>query len=192
RRVQIRKYQSVCRVGQRNYIARFVMPRLKVRCLGGPDAEQDAQDFGIGHALRKRWVKAGATLFDRRKVKPRRVGDRLTVLVGVEIAIVSRDCWELPLQQAGNRGRKGVAKIGVLRPAAVARPPTRIQRELHQVSKSPDLLRARRLAARQGSKLIQTNWVRPARNEIGVDKGEMSQLILRVIVNVLRHIGIEP
>ena len=43
--IEIRKYQSVCRVGQRWRIARLILPGLKMSRLGWSDTEQDSQNF---------------------------------------------------------------------------------------------------------------------------------------------------
>ena len=68
-------------------VAGLVMPGLEVHRLGRPDAEQHAQDFPIANPLRQRWVEARAALFDRREVKARGVGDRLQMVLGLEVGI---------------------------------------------------------------------------------------------------------
>src|ERR1022692_2492321 len=63
RGVEVRKYQPISRVGQRNQITRLVMPCLKMSGLGGADTEQDAQYFNAGYPLGVLRVKAIAVLF---------------------------------------------------------------------------------------------------------------------------------
>ncbi len=46
--IEVRKHQPIGRVGQSRRIARLVMPRLKMGCLGGADTEQDAQHLRMG------------------------------------------------------------------------------------------------------------------------------------------------
>src|SRR5579883_202756 len=98
-------------------------------------------------------IQAGATLFDRRKVKSGGVGDRLQVFRGGEVVIGSGDGRELSLKQARNGLRKDkVIEIGVTGAAAIAGPPTRIEGELHEVGEARAATRPRRFAARQRAK----------------------------------------
>ena len=135
------------------------MPGLKVRGLGWADTEQDSQHFRIGDPLSQRWVEAGATLLDKRKMEARRVGDRLDVVIGGEVAIVSGNCRKLPFQQTRDGWWKRVTEIGVLRAAAVPNPPTGVHGELHEVGEPSDLLGACRFTARQSAKLIQIDGI---------------------------------
>jgi hypothetical protein len=57
------------------------------------------------------------------EVERRRVGDRLQVVCRIEVGIRPRNGRKLSLSQAGNGLEKGVAEIGILGAAAVARPP---------------------------------------------------------------------
>src|SRR5437870_13191384 len=108
------------------------MPGLKMGGLGWADTEQDAQHFQIGDSLGQRWVEAGAALLDIPKVEARRVGDRLDVVSGGEIAIVSGNRRKLPFTQTRDGLRERATQIGVLRAAAVSRPITGIHGELHE------------------------------------------------------------
>ena len=90
--------QPIGGVGQRRRIAGFVVPRLKVHCFGGPDTEQDSQHFRVGDPLSQRWIQAGAALLDKSKVEAGRVGDRLQMVRGTEVGVVSRNGWKLPVQ----------------------------------------------------------------------------------------------
>src|SRR5690348_11510911 len=109
------------------------MPGLEVRCLGGTDTEQNAQHFGIGHALRQRWVEAGAARFDKGEVETCRISDCLDVIAGSEIAIVSGNGRKLPLQQTWDGRSERVAEIWVLVATAVPCPVRRVDGELHKV-----------------------------------------------------------
>jgi hypothetical protein len=74
--------QAYCRSNQRRRIPGLVMPRLKVGYLGSANGVQDSQDDFTGCFRNKGAVKTRATLLDCRKVKARRVGDRLHVGTG--------------------------------------------------------------------------------------------------------------
>jgi hypothetical protein len=52
------------------------------------------------------------------------------------------------------------AEIGILL-AAVARVPARVDRQIHQVRQSPDLLRASGLAAGEGAKCVEIDGLFP-------------------------------
>jgi hypothetical protein len=139
RGIEVRKHQPIRGVGQRFRIACLVVPGLKVRCLGWTDTEQDAQHFRIGDPLSQRWVEAGATLLDKRKMECRRVGDRLDVVIGGEIVIVSGNRRKPPFQQTRDCWSERVTEIGVLRAAAVFSPVTGVYGELHEIGEPSDL-----------------------------------------------------
>ena len=87
--------------------------------------------------------------------------------------------------------RKGVAEVGVLRIAAVARPEAGVDGQLHQVGEPSDLLRAGRLAARQGAELVQVDRFRAVRLQVGVDEREVADLVVGVVVDVLVHVLVQ-
>src|SRR5712692_1735134 len=130
------------------------MPRLKMGCLGGGGTNKKTKHFRMGDPLSQRGVEAGATLLDKPKMEACRVGNRLEVILRVQVGIVSGNRRKLPLQQTRDGLREGVTEIGVLRTAAVPGPPTGVHGELHEVCEPSDLLGACRLTARQGAKLI--------------------------------------
>src|SRR5260370_25707037 len=99
------------------------MPRLKVGCLDWADTEQDAQHFQIGGSLSQRGIEAAAPLLDKPKMEARRVGDRLDVVSGGQICLVSANGRQLPFQQPRASGSERVTEFGVLPAAAVAPPP---------------------------------------------------------------------
>src|ERR1700736_4508051 len=84
-------------------IAGFVLPSLKVHCLGWTDAEDDPQNFRVGYSLSKSRVEAGATLLDKAKVEARREGDRLDQVRVVRVSISSGNRRMLPAIQARDR-----------------------------------------------------------------------------------------
>src|SRR6266852_1661476 len=153
-RIEGRKDQPISGVGQRRRVACLVLPGLEVLCFGWPDAEQDTQHFRMGDPLSQRWVEAGPPLLDKRKVESSRVGDRLEMIFGGQVAIVSGNRRELPRTQTGDCLSESVTEVGILRAAAVPRPPTGVHRELHEVGEPSDLLGACRLTAWQGAKPI--------------------------------------
>ena len=67
------------RIGDLKGVASLVVPGLEVRRFGRPDAEKNAKDFSIGHALRERRIETAASLFDKAKVETSREGDGLSV-----------------------------------------------------------------------------------------------------------------
>jgi hypothetical protein len=80
-------------------------------------------------------------------------------------------CW--PGGEAWDGIREDVAEVLVQRVAAVARPEARVDGQLHQVGQPSDLLRAGRLATRQGAELVQVDRLRAVRLQVGVDEGGM-------------------
>ena len=133
---------SIVDVGQRKRIACLVLPGLKVHGLAWADAQQDPQNFQVGHLLGERRIEAGAALLDKRKVEPRREGDRLE-MGGDACGVVTADgtaggvgvgSWDgrmLPHVQTGdglNELRTGI-EIGV-GDAAVPGPEAGVHGEL--------------------------------------------------------------
>ncbi len=189
--VEVGEDQSVGGIGQGGRVSGLIVPRLEVCRLRRADTEQDAQHFDIADALGQRGVKAGAALFDEGEVEASRVGDGLDMFLRGQIGVGAWDGRELPLAQTGYSLREGIAEIGILRAATVARPPAGVHRELHQVGKATDLLGARRLAARQSAKLIQIDGINAFRYQVGIDESEVAHLIFGIVMDILRHIAIE-
>ena len=98
---------------------------------------------------------------------------------------------KLPFQQTRDGWWEGVTEIGVLRAAAVLSPPTGIHGELHEVCEPSDLLGAGRFTARQRAKLIQIDWISAFRNQVRIDKREVAELILGIVVDILGHVPIQ-
>src|SRR6266487_413488 len=125
-------------------------------------------------------------------MEARSVGNRLNVVLGMKVPIVSRNRRKLPFQQTRNCRWEGVPKIGVLRAAAVARPETGVHSELHEVGESSlVLLGTCRLTAGQRAKPIQIDWLRALGSQVRVDEREVSELILGIVVDILRHVLIQ-
>ncbi|HYL43133.1 MAG TPA: hypothetical protein VEU97_07100 [Ktedonobacteraceae bacterium] len=167
------------------------MPGLEVRRLGWADTEQDAQHLRVGDPLSERWVEAGASLLDKPKMEGRRVGNRLDVVMGGQVAIVSGNRRKLPFTQTRDSLSERITEIGVLRATAVAGPPAGVHRELHEVGEPSDLPGACRFTARQRAKLIQIDGIRALGDQIGVDEREVAELILGIVVDILVHIPIQ-
>ena len=98
---------------------------------------------------------------------------------------------KLPLTQTRDGLSERVTEIRVLRAAAVARPPTGVHGELHEVGEPSDLLGAGRFTARQRAKLIQIDGCRALRSQVRVDEGEVAELILGIVVDILGHVPIQ-
>src|SRR5438132_2476793 len=92
----------------------------------------------------------------------------------------------------GLRKRVVERRIGVFCAASVARPPTRIHGELHEIGQ-PLLgpVCSGRLAARQLSEALEADRRATVRRQVAVDEAEMRELILGVVVDVLSHVSIE-
>src|SRR5439155_4685143 len=139
--LQIRKRYRHTRYGidcsQRRRIARLVRPRLKVHGLSGADADQDSQDFRMSGPLRHRGIEAVTTLFDRRKVKRRSIGDRLKEIRIRCVSIRPGNCRMLPNGQSRDRRWEGEVRIQVriMVATSVASPPTGVQGKLREVCK---------------------------------------------------------
>ena len=110
---------------------------------------------------------------------------------GVEVGVGARDRRVLAGGEVWDGLRERVAEVGVLRVAAVARPEAGVDGELHQVGEPTDLLRAGRLAARQGAELVQVDRVRAVRLQVGVDEGGVADLVVGVVVDVLGHVLVQ-
>ena len=191
--VEVGEDQTVRGIGQGRRIAGFILPRLEVHNLGAADAEQNSQHLVVGDPLGERGVYAGASLLDPREVEAGRVGDRLQVVRRSEVAIVSRNRRKLPSSQAWDGLREGVAEVGVQRVAAVARPETGVDGQLHQVGEPvPDQsLNSGGSATHQGAKLIQIDGFGAFRGQIRIKEPCVGNLIVGVIMDVLRHVPIE-
>ncbi len=166
----------------------FVVPSLKMRDLCSANAEQDAQHFGMCDPLRELRVEAGAALLDGAEVKTSGVGDRLQLSGVAGIPIRARNRGVHVDRQRGDGRRKSVAKVRILRPAAVAGPPTGINSKLRQIGEPAKIVGARRFAAGQSAKLVEANGVRTLGSQICVDEDLVGEFVFRIVVNVLRHI----
>src|SRR5258706_5576684 len=91
------------------------------------------------------------------------IGDRLEMVgdtrwcTASEIVIAPGDCRAI---HNVDSLMKGVAEVSILCAAAVASPPAGIHVQIHEVGEPTDLLSACRLAAGQGAKLVEIDWVR--------------------------------
>jgi hypothetical protein len=199
--IEVRKHQPIRGIGQSRRIAGLIVPGLKVRCLGRADTQQDTQNFRMGHPLSQRGVEARATLLDKPKMESRRVGDRLEVIrdgwgiprfKALQVIIGSGNRRKLPVTQTRDSLSERVTEIGVLRATAVARPPTGVHRELHEVGEPSLVLEcACRLTALQRAKLVQIDGICAFRNQVRIDEREVADLILGIVVYILGHVPIQ-
>src|SRR6516165_4017523 len=84
-------------------IAGFVLPGLKVHCLGWTDAKEDPQNLRVGYSLSKPRVEAGTTLLDKGEVEARREGNRHDQVSVVRVSISSGNRRVLPTIQTRDR-----------------------------------------------------------------------------------------
>ena len=88
--------------------------------------------------------------------------------------------------------RRSVAEVGVEPVAAVARPEAGVDAQLHQVGQPADvLLSAVRLAARQRPELVEVDRLLAVRLQVGVDEGDVAELVVGVVVDVLVHVLVQ-
>jgi len=129
----------------------------------------------------------------KQKWKPEGVSDSLQMVGRGQVIVVSGNGGELPLIQSGDglRERKVGIEIGVVGAAAIPGPKTRIHGELHEIREPRLPARPVRRTALQSAELIQVDWVRPLRRQVGVYEGEMSELIVSIVMNVLVHVLIK-
>ena len=97
----------------------------------------------------------------------------------------------LPDREVRDGLRQGVAEVGVLRVAAVARPPAGVDGQLHQVGQPADLTRASRLAAGQRAELVQVDRLRAVRLQVRVDEVRVALLVVGVVVDVLGDVLVQ-
>src|SRR3984893_7092492 len=83
------------------------------------------------------------------------------------------------------------SKVGVGRCAAVPRPPAGVNRQLLQVGEAPFLRNSCDSTRRQNSKAAQVDLFCAFRLQVVVKKPVMTDLIVGVVADVLRHIAVE-
>ena len=178
------------RIGVRGIgaITSLVAPGLEMHDFRSADAEQDSQHLGVSDSLSQGWVQARTALLDRAEVKARRVGDSLQMAGATEISVGAGYGGVLSDGQRGNRLRKTVAEVWILRTAAVTRPPTGVHRELREVREPAKLVGARRFAAGQSAELVEAHGVSALGSEIRVDEGLVGKFVFGIVMNVLRHV----
>ena len=108
-----------------------------------------------------------------------------------QVVVAAWDGGELPRGEAGDGLREGVAEVGVLRVAAVARPVARVDGELHQVGEPSDPCCAGRLAAGEGAERVEVDRLLTARPQVGVDEVGVALLVVGVVVDVLVHVLVD-
>jgi len=123
----------------------------------------------------------------------RRVGNRLNMSVGVQVGVCSRNRRELTVVEIRDRLLEcRWIEVRIVRAAAIARPPTRVERELHQVGQPQLAAGSRRGAARQCPEGFHVDGCGPVRDQICVQEVLMADLVVGGVVNVLREIAIDP
>ena len=101
-------------------------------------------------------AQTAAALFHSRDLEGRGVGNCLNVLEGEQVGICPRNGRELSVVQIRNRLlESGWIDVGIIRAAAIARPPTGVHRELHQVGQPQLSAGSRRGAAWQCAERFQ-------------------------------------
>jgi hypothetical protein len=99
-------------------------------------------------------------------VKARRVGNSLQMAGATQIGIVAGDGGVLPDGERRKRLRERVAEDRILRRAAVARPPTGVDRKLRKVGKPAKLVHSGRFATGQSTELVEVHSVRALGGEM--------------------------
>jgi len=143
--------------------------------LVSPNTQRDFQHFQTTDFLAKCRIETRATLFDISEVERCSVGDDLNVVGIPEIGIGPRDGGAVG---DSNGLRKRGPKVRVCR-AAIADEPAGVHVEVHEVGEAHTLRpRYRRcLAARQGSELIEVDWIRSLGFQVCVEEGGVANFI---------------
>src|SRR5258707_3277441 len=97
----------------------------------------------------------------------------------------------LYLGEVGNSVFESSTKVWVRGLAAVARPPAGVDRQLLQVGKAPFLGNSSDLTRGQNRKAAQVDLFCAFRLQVVVKKPVMTDLIIGVVTDVLRHIAVE-
>jgi hypothetical protein len=75
--------------------------------------------------------------------------------------------------------------------AAVPCVPTEVDVQPHEICQPAYILCVGRLAAGQGSEGIQIDWLFSPRFQVGIQEGCVTQFVISIVGNVLRHVPIE-
>ncbi len=97
----------------------------------------------------------------------------------------------LSLGEVGNSVFESSSKVWVRGLAAVARPPAGVDRQLLQVGEAPFLGNPSDLTRGQNRKAAQVDLLCAFRLQVVVEKPVMTDLIVSVVADVLRHIAVE-
>ena len=98
---------------------------------------------------------------------------------------------ELPVVEIRDRlFKRGGIDVGVIRAAPIARPPTGVYRQLHQVRKPRLSAGSRRNAALQRAEGLHVHGFGPLGHQICVDKVLVADLVVGDVMNVLRDVAI--
>src|SRR5215472_11564303 len=139
-------------------------------------------------------IQTGAALFDGREVESGGVCNGLKEVGIAGVRVSPGNCRVPPFAQVWNglREDKTGLQVGVVVANTVSRPPTGVHGELREVSQ-PQLPAGctSRGTAWQGTKSLQTDGISSLRHEVRVQEVLVSKFVIRIVVNVLRHIGIQ-
>src|SRR5215472_8712247 len=122
------------------------------------------------------------------------IGDELQVGCRCQVLVGSWYRGVLPGRDRRYRLREGVVErwIWVLGAAPVPGPPAGVDRELHEIGQPHlGLIGTCGLAARQGAETLKADRCAAVRREVVVDEVKVGELILGVVVDVLRHVGVQ-
>src|SRR5579859_874484 len=97
----------------------------------------------------------------------------------------------LSLGEIWNGVLESSSKVWVRGRAAIPRPPTGVDRQLLQVGEAPFLRNSRDLTRCQNRKAAQVDLFCAFRLQVVVKKPVMTDLIVGVVADVLRHIAVE-
>src|SRR5882762_8012482 len=97
----------------------------------------------------------------------------------------------LSLGEVGNSVFESSSEVRVRGLAAVARPPDGVDRQLLQVGEAPFLGNPSDLTRGQNRKAAQVDLLCAFRLQVVVEKPVMTDLIVSVVADVLRHIAVE-
>ena len=176
--------------GKWQSISRLVLPGLEVHRLGGPDADQYAQNLDTCGSLRHPWIEAVSPLLDGWHVETRRICNSLKKVWIGDIVVCPWYCGMFTLKQGGDGLRENEVwiEVRVIGIAAITGPPTRVECELHQVRQSHFAARAGCGAALERTEPFEIGRCFSFRHEIGIQEILMRKFIICIVVNVLGHV----
>src|SRR5580692_7209682 len=104
-----------------------------------------------------------------------------------EVVVISRNSRHI--DQVDSL-RKGCAHVWIIR-TAIARVPTGVDGQVHEVREPASVLRSVGLTARECPECIEVNWFKALRNEVRIQKLSVTKFVQRIARDVLRPVAVQ-